>query len=56
MPSSNKLNITDLEFDGIKDNLKSFLKSQTQFQDYDFEGSSMAVLIDLLAYTTHYRG
>jgi hypothetical protein len=56
MPSSNKLNITDLEFDGIKDNLKSFLKSQTQFQDYDFEGSSMAVLIDLLAYNTHYMG
>ena len=56
MPSSNKLNITDLEFDGIKSNLITFLKNQTQFQDYDFEGSGMAVLIDLLAYNTHYMG
>ena len=56
MPSSNKLNITDLEFDGIKSNLITFLKNQTQFQDYDFEGSGMSVLIDLLAYNTHYMG
>lgn len=56
MPSSDKLQITDLEFDGIKSNLITFLKSQSQFQDYDFEGSGMAVLIDLLAYNTHYMG
>ena len=56
MPSSNKLNITDLEFDGIKENLKTFLKNQTQFQDYDFEGSGMSVMLDLLAYNTHYMG
>ena len=56
MPSSDKLQITDLEFDGIKSNLIPFLKSQSQFQDYDFEGSGMAVLIDLLAYNTHYMG
>ena len=41
MPTSRKLEITDLEFDTIKDNLKSFLKAQTQFQDYDFEGSGI---------------
>jgi len=56
MPTSNKLKITDLEFDTIKSNLKTFLKSQTQFQDYDFEGSGMSVLVDLLAYNTHYMG
>ena len=56
MPSSDKLNITDLEFDGIKSNLITFLKAQTQFQDYDFEGSGMSVLVDLLAYNTHYMG
>ena len=56
MALSDKIEITDLEFDAIKENLKSFLKSQSQFQDYDFEGSSMSVLIDLLAYNTHYMG
>jgi hypothetical protein len=56
MPSSDKLQITDLEFDTIKSNLTTFLKSQSQFQDYDFEGSGMAVLVDLLAYNTHYMG
>ena len=56
MPSSDKLQITDLEFEGIKTNLITFLKNQSQFQDYDFEGSGMAVLVDLLAYNTHYMG
>ena len=56
MPSSNKLQITDLEFDQIKSNLKSYLSAQSKFQDYDFEGSGMSVLIDLLAYNTHYTG
>ena len=56
MPTSNKLKITDLEFDTVKDNLKTFLKAQTQFQDYDFEGSGMSVLVDILAYNTHYMG
>lgn len=48
--------VQDLDFDNIKDNLKSFLQNQTQFQDYDFEGSSMSILLDVLAYTTHYSG
>ena len=54
--ASNKLSITDLEFDDIKTNLKTYLKSQDTFSDYDFEGSGMSVLIDLLAYNTHYMG
>ena len=56
MPTSNKLTITDLEFDQIKTNLKTYLSAQTTFQDYDFEGAGMNVLIDILAYNTHYTG
>ena len=54
--ANNKITVTDLEFDGIKANLKNYLSSQTQFQDYDFEGSGMDVLMDVLAYNTHYMG
>ena len=49
-----KLSATELDFDQIKTNLKTFLSTQSQFQDYDFEGSSMAIILDLLAYNTHY--
>ena len=49
------LRIAELDFDTIKSNLKDFLKSQDQFTDYDFEGSGFAVLLDVLAYNTHYN-
>ena len=49
-----RIEITDLDFDSIKSNFKTFLSQQTQFTDYDFEGSSMSILMDLLAYNTHY--
>jgi len=52
--SKGKIEITDLDFDTVKDNFKSFLSQQTQFTDYNFEGSGMSVLMDLLAYNTHY--
>ena len=52
--SKGKIEITDLDFDDIKSNFKSFLSQQTQFTDYNFEGSGMSVLMDLLAYNTHY--
>ena len=52
--ATHKLNISELDFDNIKANLKRFLSNQNQFKDYDFEGSGMAVLLDLLAYNTHY--
>ena len=51
-----KLEISQLDFDGIKDNLKTFLSQQDEFTDYDFEGSGMNVLLDVLAYNTHYLG
>ena len=50
-----RLDVTELDFDEIKTNLKTFLKQQDQFTDYDFEGSGMSVLLDLLAYNTHYN-
>lgn len=55
MPANTTLTVTDLDFDSIKNNLKTFLRSQSQFQDFDFEGSGMNVLLDLLAYNTHYN-
>ncbi len=51
---SNKLSISELDFDLIKSNLKTFLQSQKQFQDYNFEGSGLSVLLDVLSYNTHY--
>ena len=51
---ASKLNISQLDFDQIKANLKRFLSNQSQFKDYDFEGSGMSILLDLLAYNTHY--
>ena len=49
------LNVTELDFADIKNNLKNFLKQQTEFNDYDFEGSGLNVLLDVLAYNTHYN-
>jgi hypothetical protein len=49
------LQVTELDFDQIKQNLKTFLKSQSEFTDYDFEGSGLSVLLDILAYNTHYN-
>jgi hypothetical protein len=56
MATNNKrLAVAELDFDNIKTNLKNYLKGQTEFSDYDFEGSAMSTLIDLLAYNTHYN-
>ena len=54
--ASNKLVVSDFDFDNIKLNLKAFLQDQTEFSDYNFEGSGFAVLLDTLAYNTHYLG
>lgn len=49
-----RLRVTELDFDNIKDNLKNFLKNQDTFTDYNFEGSGLNILLDTLAYNTHY--
>lgn len=53
--SKNRLNVTDLDFDDIRNNLVTYLQSQTQFQDYDFQGSGLSTIIDVLAYNTFYN-
>ena len=55
MATDKRIDVTELDFDNIKDNLKTFLKQQDQFTDYDFEGSGMSTLLDVLAYNTHYN-
>ena len=49
------LNVTELDFADIKTNLKNYLKQQTVFNDYEFEGSGLSILLDVLAYNTHYN-
>jgi len=49
------LNVTELDFDQIKDNIKNYLRAQGKYNDYDFEGSGMSILLDILAYNTHYN-
>jgi hypothetical protein len=53
--AENRLVVTELDFDTIKTNLKTYLKQQSEFQDYDFEGSGLSTLLDILAYNTHYN-
>ena len=55
MASNTNIQIADLDFDRIKSSLKTYLKGQSTFQDYDFEGSALSTLIDILAYNTHYQ-
>jgi hypothetical protein len=51
-----KLNVTDLDFDQIRSNLKAyFTRKDSPFQDWDFEGSGLSNLLDVLAYNTHYN-
>lgn len=50
-----QLNVAELDFDAIKENLKSYLQSQEEFQDYNFDGSALSILLDVLAYNTHYN-
>ena len=53
--SNKNLRIDGLDFDDIKTNLKEYLRSQDKFKDFDFEGSGMNIILDLLSYNTHYQ-
>jgi hypothetical protein len=55
MANTSQLQINNLDFDTIKKNLITYLQSQTQFQDYNFEGSSLNIILDILAYNTFYN-
>jgi hypothetical protein len=50
-----RLRVTELDFDQIKQNLKTYLQGQSEFTDYDFDGSGLNILLDILAYNTHYN-
>jgi len=52
---SNKIQTTELDFDAIKQSLKTYLSGQSEFSDYDFDGSGLNILLDVLAYNTHYN-
>ena len=54
--TTNKLKITELDFNAIKQALKTYLQGQDVFKDYNFDGSAMSILLDILAYNTHYNG
>lgn len=55
MANNKRIQTSELDFDAIKTNLKAYLQGQDQFADYDFEGSGMSVLLDVLALNTHYN-
>lgn len=55
MSKNTSLPIDSLDFDDIKNNLKNYLSSQEVFSDYNFEGSGLNILLDVLAYNTHYQ-
>lgn len=53
--TTNKLKVTELDFAEIKTALKEYLSGQSEFTDYNFESSGMDILLDVLAYNTHYN-
>lgn len=53
--ANSNIQMTDLDFNTIKENLKTYLKSQDTLQDYNYEGSALSVLLDVLAYNTQYN-
>lgn len=55
MAANSSIILSNIDFDTHKNTLKQYLKSQTRFQDYDFEGSNMNVLLDVLSYNTFHN-
>ncbi len=53
--NKSNIQITDLDFNTIKTNLKKFLQSQETLRDYNYEGSALSTLLDVLAYNTQYN-
>ena len=53
MADNGFLSVSELSFDGIKSNLKEFLKEKSLYKDYDFEGSNLSALLDIMAYNTY---
>ena len=47
------VNFTNLDFEDIKASIRDYLRSNSNFTDYDFEGSNLSIIIDMLAYNTY---
>ena len=55
MATNNSFNIVGLDFDDAKTSLKTYLSSQDTLKDYNFDGSILNTILDVLAYNTHYQ-
>ena len=55
MSTNKRIQVSELDYNQIRENLKTFMRGQSHFSDYNFEGSALSTLIDLLAYNTHYN-
>jgi hypothetical protein len=55
MSANSSIVLSSLDFDTIKNTFKSYLKTQDRFKDYDFDGSNMSVLLDILSYNTFHN-
>lgn len=53
--ANSNIQFTDLDFNRIKTNLRQFLQSQDTLKDYNYEGSALSTLLDILAYNTQYN-
>ena len=52
----NQINVTELDFDKIKESIKDYYKrTDSPFKDFDFEGSGLNLILDVLSYNTHYN-
>ena len=51
--TSSRLSVSELDFDTIKQNLKDYMSAQSEFSDYDFDGSALSVIMDIMSYNTH---
>lgn len=50
-----QFNVTELDFQNIKESIKDHFRSQSKYNDWDFNGSGLSLLLDILAYNTHYN-
>jgi hypothetical protein len=55
MAQNNAINVVGLDFQDIKESLKTYLQSQSTLKDYNFDGSVINTILDVLAYNTHYQ-
>jgi hypothetical protein len=50
-----QINVSELDFDTLKESIKSHFKNQSKYNDWDFEGSGLSIMLDILAHNTHYN-